>query len=371
MALELGLSREAFGLAIALQNLLFGLAQPILGAWADRYGAARVTVAGVVIYVAGLIGASQIDTAVGLNLTLGALVGLGLSGATFVIVLGAVARVVDPARRSLAFGLVTAGGSVGQFLLAPLVQGLILHLGWRGALVWLAALVALAAPLAAGVAGRNQAGPAGADTSEGGLGAALGQALRHPGYGLLNLGFFVCGFHVAFIATHFPAYLGDMGLDPGIGAASLALIGLFNILGSYVFGLSGDRFSKKHVLALIYLGRAIVIGLFLLFPLSPASALVFAGAMGFLWLGTVPLTSGLVGQIFGVRYLSTLYGLVFMSHQIGSFLGAWAAGQVFEKLGSYDAVWGVSIVLGLVASLAHLPIRQTPVMTAPTAGVGR
>lgn len=358
MGLDIGVGREAFGLAIALQNLLFGLAQPLVGALADRHGSGRVAAGGALVYALGLGLASVASDALGLNLSLGLLVGLGLSGSTFVVVLGAVGRVIDPAKRSLAFGLVTAGGSVGQFLVVPAAQGLIESFGWRGALVGLAALVALVLVLAIGVSGR----PAAPDNT--GPQQSLGQALRlaagHRDYWLLNAGFFVCGFHVTFIATHFPAFLNDRGVAAGVGAASLALIGLFNIVGSYVFGMSGDRFPKARLLSALYFGRALVIGTFLVVPLSGASALVFAAGMGFLWLGTVPLTSGLVGQIYGVRYLSTLYGIVFMSHQLGSFLGAWAGGRVYDVTGSYDLVWGVAVLLALAAGLLHLPVRDAP-----------
>jgi predicted MFS family arabinose efflux permease len=357
MGLELEVGREAFGLAIALQNLVFGVAQPFVGALADRHGAGRVAAVGAVVYIVGLIAAAQAGDALGLNLSLGLLIGFGLSGTTFVVVLGAVGRVVDPARRSLAFGLVTAGGSLGQFLVVPAAQGLIDGLGWRGALLALAGLVAVVAPLAIGVAGRPNGGAHGAGPQLS-LGEALRQAAGHRGYWLINLGFFVCGFHVAFIATHLPAYLTDSGIAAGVGAAALALIGLFNIFGSYTFGVLGDHARKKNVLAGLYFARAIVLTVFLLVPLSQASALVFASAMGFLWLGTVPLTSGLVGQIFGVRYLSTLYGVVFMSHQIGSFFGAWSAGRAYDALGSYDLVWLASIGLALLAALVHLPIRD-------------
>ncbi len=365
MGLDIGVGREAFGLALAVQNLLFGLAQPFVGALADRQGAGRVAAGGAAVYVVGLLLAAGASDALGLDLSLGLLVGLGLSGSTFVVVLGAVGRVVDPARRSLAFGLVTAGGSLGQFLVVPAAQAMIEAFGWRGALTGLAVLVAVAALLAIGVSGRPA--PQASDGPQQSLGQALALAARHPSYWLLNGGFFVCGFHVTYIATHFPAYLNDRGIAAGVGAACLALIGLFNIFGSYAFGMSGDRLPKARVLSGLYLARAVVIGAFLLVPLSAASAMVFAAAMGFLWLGTVPLTSGLVGQIFGVRYLSTLYGIVFLSHQIGSFFGAWAAGRVFDVTGSYDLVWAASIILALAACLLHLPVRDAPVLPVASA----
>lgn len=359
MSVSLGIGRESFGLAIAISNLVFGLAQPFIGALGDRHGAGRVVLFGTAIYVAGLAGAAWVGSALGLHLTLGLLVGIGLAATTFVIVLGAVGRVVPAERRGLAFGIVTAGGSLGQFLVVPGAQLLLSELGYRLALIVLAGLVGLCAVLALGVAGKP-----GAPADEGprqSLKEALAEAARHRGYWLLNAGFFVCGFHIAFIATHFPAYLDDKGLGLGIGASALALVGLFNIFGSYLFGLSGDFWRKKYVLSAIYAARGLVIAAFLALPLTPFTALAFAAAMGFLWLGTVPLTSGLVGQMFGVRYLSTLYGIVFLSHQVGSFFGAWAAGYFYDRSGNYDWAWAASIALALFAALVHLPIRDAPV----------
>lgn len=359
MSVALDIGRGDFGLALAIQNLLFGLAQPFVGALGDKYGAGRVVVAGTLLYVAGLVAAALAGDAIGLHLSFGALIGVALSATTFVVVLGAVGRVVPADRRSLAFGIVTAGGSLGQFLVVPAAQILLGEFGYRIALAVLAGVIALMTVFALGVAGHPAvATESGADQS---LGQALREASRHRGYWLLNAGFFVCGFHIAFIATHFPAYLDDRGLGLQIGASALALVGLFNIFGSYFFGLSGDYMRKKYVLSGLYAARALVIALFLAVPLSSATALVFAAAMGFLWLGTVPLTSGLVGQIFGIRYLSTLYGIVFLSHQVGSFFGAWLAGLFYDRTGSYDAAWAASIALGLLAALVHLPIRDAPV----------
>ncbi len=359
MSMALDIGRETFGLAVAIQNLLFGLTQPFVGAIADRHGAGRVVFWGALVYVAGLVLAAWSGSALGLHFSFGLLIGLAMAATTFVVVLGAVGRVVAPERRTLAFGIVTAGGSLGQFLVVPGAQMLLGALGYRMALIVLAGTVALIAVLALGVAGRPESGN---DTGpKQSLGAALREAAGHRGYWLLNAGFFVCGFQLVFIATHFPAYLTDNGLGLAVGAQSLALIGLFNIFGSYIFGLSGDYLRKKYVLSGIYAVRGLVILLFLALPLTPASALVFASVMGFLWLGTVPLTSGLVGQIFGVRYLSTLYGIVFMSHQLGSFFGAWLGGLIYDRSGSYDAAWAAAIALGFVAALLHLPISDRPV----------
>lgn len=360
IAMDLDISRGTFGLALAIQNLVFGLVQPFVGAVADRHGAGRVIAVGTAVYVGGLVAAAMATSALGLHLSLGVLVGMALAGTTFVVVLGVVGRVVPPEQRSLSFGIVTAGGSLGQFLVVPIGQMLLSELGFRMALIALAGIVAICAPLAMGLAGKPQEalGVAAAPQS---LADALREAAGHSGYWLLNAGFFVCGFHIAFIATHFPAYLNDAGLGLQVGATALALVGLFNIFGSYAFGVSGDRIRKKWLLSGIYGARAVVITLFLLAPLSSTSALLFAATMGFLWLGTVPLTSGIVGQIFGIRYLSTLYGIVFLSHQVGSFFGAWAAGYAYDATGSYDMAWGVSIALGVAAMILNLPIRDQPV----------
>ncbi len=358
--LDIGVGREAFGLAIAIQNLLLGVAQPFVGALADRRGAGRVAAAGGALYAIGLILTSMVSGAVGLNLTLGLVVGLAMTGVTFVIAIGAATRAVPAEKRGLAAGIVTAGGSFGQFLLVPIAQGLIGSFGWRESLLIYAALAGAMALLAIGIAGRPKEPTTSAVPSQS-FSAAMREAAGHSGFWLLNAGFFVCGFHVAFVGTHLPAFLIDKGLDPALGARALALVGLFNILGSYVFGLSADRLRKKYVLSAIYFARGVVMVLFLSFPISALSATLFACAMGFLWLGTVPLTSGLVGQIFGVRYLSTLFGIVFMSHQIGAFFGAWGAGYIYRVTGSYDLAWQASILVAVLAALVHWPISDAPV----------
>jgi MFS family permease len=361
VGLDLEIDRQTFGLIIAAQNLLFGLIQPFVGAWADKHGAGKVAVGGALVYLAGLAVAATAADAFGLMLGFGALVGLSMAGVTFVVVLGAVGRAVPPEKRTLAFGIVTAGGSFGQFLVVPAAQGLLDALDWRVTLFVLGGMVALIIPLALGVAGKPPA-PTARDGLP--LKAALKEALTNPSYALLNLGFFVCGFHVAFVGTHLPAYLRDMGLSGGVGAASLALIGLFNIAGSWLWGAWGSGGSKKGLLTLLYALRAVAIAVFLLVPLSPASALIFAATFGFLWLGTVPLTNGLVAQIFGVRHLSALAGIVFLSHQVGAFLGAWLAGVAFDLTGSYAAIWIISIILAVMAALANVPVREAPVVRA-------
>lgn len=364
MGVDLSIDRQTFGLVIAAQNLIFGLATPFVGAWADRWGAGRIAVVGAVVYVAGLVVAAQTAGALGLMIGFGLLTGVAMAGVTFVVVLGAVGRVVPPGKRTLAFGIVTAGGSLGQFLVVPAAQGLLDAHGWRAALAILAAMTALIIPLALGVAGR----PPAADAREGEgltLKAALAEAGADRSFWLLNLGFFVCGFHVAFVGTHLPAYIRDQGLSGAVGAGALALIGLFNIAGSWLWGAWGSKGSKKRLLALLYGLRGVAIAIFLIAPLTPASALAFAAAFGFLWLGTVPLTNGLVAQIYGVRHLSALGGIVFLSHQVGAFLGAWSAGWAFDVTGSYAAIWLISIGLALMAALANLPIREAPLARAP------
>jgi MFS family permease len=364
MGTDLGISREAFGLALAVQNLLWGAAQPFAGALADRFGAMRVIVASTLLYAVGLIAMAGASDATSLLLGAGVLVGLGLSGASFAVVLGAIGRAVPERRRSFALGIASAGGSFGQFAMAPIGQTLISHQGWSGALMTMAAIALAMAPLAPLLGDRTtrtqHAVASDAAGAPAGVLAALIEAGAHRGYWYLTLGFFVCGFQVVFIGVHLPAYLNDLGMAPVIGAYALALIGFFNIIGSWGAGLLGGRFSKKYVLSSLYAIRAAVIALFLMLPKTEVVVLAFASVMGLLWLGTVPLTSGLVAQIFGVRHMSMLFGIVFFSHQVGSFLGVWLGGVVFDRTGSYDAVWLASIVLGLAAALLHLPIAERP-----------
>lgn len=358
IAIDLEIGRRAFGFAIAVQNLLWGLAQPLVGAAADRFGTVRIIAGGAVVYAAGLALAAVSGGPLGLTWTLGILVGLALSATTYVTVLGAIGRLVAPEQRSAAFGLCTAAGSFGMFALVPGAQALIDEVGWRDAMIVSAIAVGAIAPLAFGLrpADRRGAGVDGSQT----LVAAIREAGGHRGYWLLNAGFFVCGFHVAFVATHLPAYLADNGLAPAVNAWALALIGLFNIAGSYLAGVLGGRYRQKLVLSAIYGVRALVIGLFLVAPLSSFTAILFGAAIGFLWLGTVPLTSGLVARLFGVQYLSMLYGVVFASHQVGAFLGAWGAGVAYDLLGSYDLVWLAAVGLGVFATVIHLPIDDRP-----------
>lgn len=357
---SLSLDRQTFGLAIAIQNLVLGLALPAAGMAADHFGASRILAVCTLAYVAGLLFTALSPDAVSLQLGLGLLVGLGLSGTTWVVVLGAVARLVPRERTSLALGIVTAGGSVGMFALVPVVERLLANYGWTTALLVLAGATLLLLPVAMVLRGPAHSGHGVELDAPASMRAALRAAASHRGYWLLNGGFFVCGFHVAFIATHLPAYLTDKGISSDVAGLSLALIGFFNILGSYFCGLMGGRHSRKHLLALLYIMRSVIITVFLLVPLSTQSALLFSAAIGFLWLGTVPLTSGIVTQIFGMRYMSTLFGVVFLSHQLGAFTGAWLGGYVYDLTGSYNVVWLISIGLGLLAALLHWPINDAP-----------
>jgi MFS family permease len=362
-----GWSREVFALAIAIQNILWGLGQPVAGAIADRYGSARVLAVGGAIYALGVALMAVSTTPLALNLTAGVLVGLGLSGGSFTIVIAAFSRLVPEDRRSWSMGVATAAGSLGQFVFAPVGQAFISSYGWATALLLLACFGATVPLLAAAL----RSSDAGEATGSVELPAreAVREAFGHGSYLLLVAGFFVCGFHVAFITTHLPAYLSDAmayshahGTHTGVGLAAwaLALIGLFNVLGSYGSGILGDRMSKRKLLAGIYLSRAAVIALFVTLPPSTLVVLAFAAAMGVLWLSTVPLTSGLVAVMFGTRYMGTLFGFVFLSHQVGAFLGVWLGGVAFEQTGSYAPVWWASVFLGVLAAALHWPIVERP-----------
>jgi MFS family permease len=359
MTVDLGWERTVFALALAVQNLIWGLAQPVFGVVAERYGYGRTLIGGAVLYVLGLIVMAEGTEPLAFELGAGLLVGCALAATGFPVVLAAVVRVFPPEQRSLALGIAGTGASLGQFALPPLSQGLISAYGWPIAYLILAALAGLILPLALPLAGRAR--PVHEEEGPASLGAALAEAARHSGFRYLCLGFFVCGFHVAFIATHLPVYVIGCGLPAMVGALALALIGFFNMVGSYVAGLLGGRYRKKYLLSGLYFGRAVVIAVFLWVPPSEASVLAFSAAMGLLWLGTVPLTSGLVGQIFGVRHLATLFGLVFLCHQIGAFLGAWLGGYIFDLTGSYDEMWLIAIGLGLLAAVVHWPIADRPV----------
>jgi MFS family permease len=356
-----GWTREVFSVAIAIQMFMWGAAQPFAGAIADRYGTGRVIALAGIAYCVGLLLMGHGMSTSLFNLGTGFFIGLGIAGTTFSVVFTAFARVVAPARRSMVFGIGTAMGSFGQFVMVPISQSLIVALGWSGALTALAMLVLLSLPLAFVLRGRGEAALAGQSFAE-----ALREASGHSGYWLLTAGYFVCGFHVSFIATHLPAYLVDSGVGVEYGAWALALIGLFNVIGSFTAGVLGGKRRKKYLLSTIYFTRAVVIAIFFLVPLSGTTVILFACAIGLLWLSTVPLTTGLVGQIFGIRYLGMLSGVVFFSHQLGSVLGVWLGGLLFDRTGSYDVVWWLSVALGLFAAAVHFPIDDRAV-ARPTA----
>ncbi len=356
---DLGLTREQWGMAMAVQNLAWGIAQPFAGGLADRYGAGRVLALGGLVYAAGVLWMAFSPTAELMLLSAGLVTGIGIAIASFGVVMAAFGRVVPAEKRSIVFGIATAASSAGQFLFAPLGQGFISAFGWQMALVWLAAILLLIIPLSAALRGRAESRPGQADLP---FMQALAHAWGHGSYRLLVIGFFVCGFHLAFINVHMPAYLVQCGLTPEVGSWTIAVIGLFNVAGSLLSGWLGGRFPRQLLLAAIYFSRAVAIGLFLLIPVSELTAYAFAAAMGLLWLSTVPLTAGLVGLFFGPRYLGMLYGIAFLSHQIGSFVGVWLGGLVFDQTGSYSLVWYLGILLGLASAAVHLPITER---TAP------
>lgn len=359
MTVDHGWNREVFSFAIALQNLIWGLAQPFTGMVADKYGSGRVLAGGTAAYAAGLVLMALSNTGIEFSLSAGLLIGLGLAGTSFSIVYGVLGRTFPPEKRSMTLGIAGAAGSFGQFILMPFSQTLISGFGWMIALFVLAAAASLMAPLSSALAEPRSSGSAHEHKQS--VAEAVREAFTHKGFWLLSFGFFVCGFQVVFIGVHFPAFLVDQHLSPETGMTSLALIGLFNIFGTYAWGHLGGRFSKKYLLSAIYLLRGVVIAVFLALPITPVSALVFASAMGILWLGTVPLTNGLVGQIFGVKYVSMLFGFVFFGHQLGSFLGVWLGGYLFDLTGSYQLVWRISIVLAAVAALLNWPIDERQV----------
>ena len=365
-----GWGRDVFSLALAIQNLLWGLGQPFAGAIADRFGTIRVLSVGAILYALGLALMAQATTPGLLDLSAGVLIGFGLSGCSFNIVLSAFGKLMPEKWRSLSLGAGTAAGSFGQFLFSPLGVALIGQFGWQQALVIFAAMMLLIIPLSLALAT-----PRGAASATGGAAAppslkhALAEAFGHRSYVLLVLGFFTCGFQLAFVTVHLPAYLVDRGLSAEVGGWTLAVIGLFNIIGSLSAGWLGNRMPKRYLLAANYFGRALAIVAFILLPASPVTTLVFGAVMGLLWLSTVPPTSGLVLLMFGTRWLAMLYGFAFFSHQVGGFLGVWLGGVLFETTGSYDVVWWLSALFGVLSALINLPIVEEPVsrMAVPAA----
>ena len=360
ISLDFGVGREVFALSVALQNLVWGATQPIFGAFADRYGPFRAIMIGAVFYAAGVVLMAMSTGPAMLYFSAGFLVAVGLSGTSFGIIFGAVAQLFPAERRSWALGIVGAAGSLGQFLIVPLSQQLLDAFGWSAALLILAAVTMMMVPMGL-VFLKAQPVPQTDASRTQTMRQALSEALRHPSFWFLVMGFFVCGFHVSYISLHLPSYVVDLGLAAQTGAWAIGLVGLCNVIGSYLAGVAGGRYPKKFLLSSLYFGRALVMAGFVLLPPSEMMVYIFAVLMGFLWLSTVPLTSGLVAHIYGPRYMGMLFGIVFFSHQIGGFLGAWFGGYAYDTFGSYDAVWWISIGLGVASAVVHWPIRERPV----------
>jgi MFS family permease len=361
---ERGWDRQTFGLAIALQNLFWGLGQPFFGAIADKYGSWKVLLLSALFFAAGFVLMATVKTPLLLYLG-GSLIGLGIGAGGFGIILSAFARHVTSAQRSFAFGLGTAAGSAGMFIFAPLSQEFIARFGWSQALIVIASMMVFIPLLAIPLKGNSSSGKTSQTEIDQSIGQALREAFGHQSYLLLTAGFFVCGYQVAFITAHFPAYLGDIGIEAKYAAISLALIGFFNIFGSLAAGIVGQKYSKPYLLAYIYIGRSIAVTLFLLLPQTPVSVIIFASVMGILWLSTVPPTNALVAIMFGTRHLGLLGGLVFLSHQVGSFLGIWMGGYLYDHFGTYDPVWWIGVALGLFAAAVHWPIKESAVERGP------
>lgn len=359
-------SRESFAFAIAIQNLVWGLAGIFAGMAADRFGAFRVILVGASAYALGLVGMANATTPLMFMLFSGVLIGIAQAGTTYAVIYGVIGRNVSAERRSWAMGVAAAAGSFGQFLMVPTEGFLISHYGWQQALVMLGMASLLIIPLAWGL---REPGFVGAGTSKRDqtILQALKEAFKYPSFQLLMAGYFVCGFQVVFIGVHMPSYLKDKGLSPQVASYALALIGLFNVFGTYAAGALGQHMQKKNILAFIYFARAIAISLFLLAPLTPMSVYVFSAVMGLLWLSTVPPTNATVAQIFGVAHLSMLGGFVFFSHQIGSFMGVWLGGFLYDRTGSYDVVWYIAIALGIFAALINLPVKEAAINRNSTA----
>lgn len=362
MLAEKGWDRTTFGLAMAIQNLAWGLGQPIFGALADKFGTWRVLALSGILYAAGLFLMASADSPTMLHLSGGVLVGLGVAAGSFGIVLSAFARNVAPEKRSFVFGLGTAAGSAGMFIFAPVSQAMISSLGWSDSLVYMSLAMLIIPILAIPLVGNAKSGRIAQSDVDQSIAAALREAFAHRSYLLLTTGFFVCGFQVAFITVHFPPYIRDLGIDARYAVIALALIGFFNIIGSLASGMIAQRYSKPQFLAWIYLGRSVLTAAFLLLPASPFTVVAFAALMGLLWLSTVPPTNGLVAIMFGTRHLGMLGGVVFLSHQVGSFLGVWLGGYLYDLFGNYDPVWWLGVALGVFAAIVHWPIQEAPVV---------
>ena len=365
-----GWTRETFAFAIAVQNLSWGLFGIFAGMIADRFGAFRVIIAGAVLYALGLAGMALAATGMLFTLSAGVLIGAAQAGTTYAVIYGVIGRNISAEKRSWAMGVAAAAGSFGQFLMVPTEGFLISSLGWKEALLVLSAAVLLIVPLAFGLREKTSAGAAPVKREQT-IVQALAEAFKYPSFQLLMAGYFVCGFQVVFIGVHMPSYLKDKSLPPEVASYALALIGLFNVFGTYAAGALGQRMPKKNILAGIYFARALVIAIFISVPLSPLSVYIFSAVMGTLWLSTVPPTNAAVAQIFGIQHLSMLGGFIFFSHQIGSFMGVWLGGYLYDRTGSYDIVWYLSIALGIFAGLVNLPVRETPIVRTPaSAGAG-
>ena len=359
ITMDRGWTRETFAFALAVQNLAWGLAGPLAGLIADKYGAFRVLLVGSLFYAGGLVLMALATSGLAFTGSAGLMLGMAQSGTTYAIVYGVIARQVDPAKRSWAMGVTAAAGSFGQFLMVPVESWLIGSFGWQSALIVLGCAALAIIPLSLGL--REPRAVATPGVFKQSIGAALREAFAYPSFRWLMLGYFVCGFQVVFIGVHLPSYLKDNGLGPDVAITALALIGLFNVFGTYAAGALGQRVPKRYILAAIYGLRAVGIVAFVLAPLTPWSVYLFAAYMGVLWLSTVPPTNAVVAQIFGVQYMSMLGGFVFVSHQLGSFLGAWLGGKLYDATGSYDVVWWLAVALSVMAVLANLPVRETPI----------
>jgi MFS family permease len=355
-----GWSRETFAFAIAIQNLSWGVFGIFAGMVADKFGAFRVIVGGALLYALGLVGMALSPNATLFALTAGVLIGAAQAGTTYAIIYGVIGRQISAEKRSWAMGVAAAAGSFGQFLMVPVEGFLISDFGWQQALLVLSAAVLLIAPLAYGLREPGFAGGT-APKREQSILQALKEAFKYPSFQLLMAGYFVCGFQVVFIGVHMPSYLKDKGLSPQVASYALALIGFFNVFGTYIAGALGQRLAKVKILSFIYLARAVAISLFLWAPLTPMSVYIFASVMGLLWLSTVPPTNAVVAQIFGVAHMSMLGGFVFFSHQVGSFMGVWLGGYLYDRTGSYDIVWYIAIALGVFAALVNLPVKESAI----------
>ncbi len=364
ITMDRGWTRETFAFALAIQNLAWGLSGPVAGGLADRFGAFRVLAVGAVLYAAGLATMAAATTGAGFMAGTGVLIGMAQAGTTYAVIYGVIARNVSPEKRSWAMGVAAAAGSFGQFLMMPLDFWLIGSFGWQNALFALACLVLAIVPLSWGLKEPTRAVLPGVQQSTMG---ALQEAFGYPSFLLLTAGYFVCGFQLAFIGVHMPSYLKDNGLSPQVATIALALVGLFNIIGTYSAGVLGERLAKRHILATIYALRALAIVVFISLPLSPTSVYIFSASMGVLWLSTVPPTNAIVAQIFGVRYMGMLSGFVFLSHQVGSFMGVWLGGRLYDATGSYTVVWWLSVALGLFAAVINLPVRETAIVRTAAA----